>query len=113
MPLRMKHLSVCRMVPGPSSCLLADQITCCVSRMEQGEGSVTDASARIMMKRGVMETEGGVRFTRDLRHKVPSLYGYSEDMAFEFARNIKCPHLLIKVRLQNSKDDILNVLLGF
>jgi len=52
-----------------------------------------------MMRRGVAETEGGVRFTRDLRHKVPSLYGISEDMSFEFARNIKCPHLLIKVRV--------------
>ena len=72
-------------------------------RREQGEGSVTDASARIMMKRGVAEVEGGVSFTRDLRHKVPSLYGVSDDMAWEFARNIKCPHLLIKVRVQTTK----------
>ena len=83
-----------------------------VCRREQGEGSVTDASARIMMKRGVKEVEGGVCFTRDLRHKFPSLYGVSEEMAFEFARNIKCPHLLIKVRVQNNKDDILIVLIG-
>ena len=87
-------------------------VACDVRRIGQGEGSVTDDSARIMMRRGVAETEGGVRFTRDLRHKVPSLYGISEDMSFEFARNIKCPHLLIKVRVLNNKDDILMLTLG-
>ena len=102
MLLKKRHSSVSRMVPGERSCV-AVLITCDVCRTEQGEGSVTAESARIMMRRGVTECEGGVRFTRDLRHKVPSLYGISEDMAFEFARNIKCPHLLIKVRVKTTK----------
>jgi hypothetical protein len=34
---------------------------------------------------------------RDLRQRVGSLYGFHHDFLDEFARNIKCPHLLIKV----------------
>jgi hypothetical protein len=34
---------------------------------------------------------------RDLRQRVGSLYGLHHDFLNEFARNIKCHHLLIKV----------------
>lgn len=66
-------------------------------RVQQGEGSVTDESARIILKRGVVPCEGGFKYSRDLRHKAISLYGLTDDLCFEFAKNIKCPHLLIKV----------------
>ena len=44
----------------------------------QGEGAVTEESARIMLKRGLRrcEEKEGFVYTRDLRHKVYSLYGF-------------------------------------
>ena len=36
-------------------------------------------------------------FYRDLRHKVPSLYGFTDEYLEQFAKAITCPHLLIKV----------------
>jgi hypothetical protein len=41
-------------------------------------------------------TQNGFGF-RDLRQRVGSLYGFHHDFLDEFAKNIKCPHLLIKV----------------
>ena len=67
------------------------------SRNLQGEGAVTEESARIMLKRGLKQSGDGFVFTRDLRHKVPSLYGFTEEYLEEFAKNLSCPHLLIKV----------------
>ena len=72
-------------------------IGCYYSRNDQGEGSVTEESARIMLRRGIRPVEGGVSFSRDLRHRGYSLYGLVDGMCEEFARNIQCPHLLIKV----------------
>ena len=66
-------------------------------RAQQGDGSVTDESARIILKRGLVPCEGGFKYSRDLRHKAISLYGLTDDLCFEFAKNIQCPHLLIKV----------------
>ena len=63
----------------------------------QGEGAVTEEAARTILKRGLRRTEDGFVFARDLRHRAPSLYGFPEDYLEEFARAIKCPHLLIKV----------------
>ena len=64
-----------------------------------GENAVTETSARTMLKRGLKPSScgSGFVFTRDLRHRVPSLYGLPGEFLQEFARNIKCPHLLIKV----------------
>ena len=58
---------------------------------------MTPESLRIILKRGIVPCDGGFKFSRDLRHKAISLYGLTDDICFEFARNIKCPHLLIKV----------------
>ena len=58
---------------------------------------MTEESARIMLRRGIRPVEGGVSFSRDLRHRGYSLYGLVDGMCEEFARNIQCPHLLIKV----------------
>ena len=65
---------------------------------------MTAESARIMLRRGIRPVEGGVSFSRDLRHRGYSLYGLVDGMCEEFARNIQCPHLLIKVlKLQTSR----------
>ena len=58
---------------------------------------MTEESARIMLKRGLKRSGDGFVFTRDLRHKVPSLYGFTDEYLEEFAKNLSCPHLLIKV----------------
>ena len=63
----------------------------------QGEGAVTEDSARLILKRGLKQAGAGFVFTRDLRHKIPSLYGFLDEYLEEFAKNISCPHLLIKV----------------
>lgn len=75
----------------------------------QGEGSVTEDSARIMLRRGLKNCEDGREgfvFTRDLRHKVPSLYGFTDEYLEQFAKAITCPHLLIKASgSQHYEDD--------
>ena len=73
------------------------RISILFSRRLQGEGAVTEESARIMLKRGLKQSGDGFVFTRDLRHRVPSLYGFVDEYLEEFAKNISCPHLLIKV----------------
>jgi len=64
----------------------------------QGEGAVTEESARVMLRRGMRwcEEKEGFLFTRDLRHRAMSLYGFPEEYLQIFAKAIKCPHLLIK-----------------
>jgi len=71
----------------------------------QGEGAVTEESARIILKRGIKPVEGGYIFSRDLRHRAPSLYGYHMEFSEEFCRSIKCPQLLIKASDQPHYED--------
>jgi len=61
-----------------------------------GENSVTDEAAHIILERGVIQVEGGFMFSRDLRHRVGSLYGLHPEYLEQVAQNIKCRHLLIK-----------------
>ena len=75
------------------------------AKLMQGEGAVTEESSRIILKRGIKKVDGGYIFSRDLRHRITSLYGLSPDMCQEFAKNIKCPHLLIKADSPNYEDD--------
>ena len=59
---------------------------------------MTEESGRIMLTRGLRSTQGGFVFSRDLRQmSVFSLYGLSQEVLEQFAQNIKCPHLLLKV----------------
>ena len=85
------------------------------STFMHGKDNVTGESARIMLQRGAREVaalvkfshldemffqvEGGWQYTRDRRFQVTPLYGYPPDFLLEFCRNIRCPHLLIKVFL--------------
>ena len=69
-------------------------------RRDHGEGALTEQSGAVMLRRGLRlseEAEGRV-FSRDLRQmSVFSLNGLSQEVLQQFARSIKCPHLLIKV----------------
>ena len=71
------------------------------SDMLHGKNSVTEESARIILKRGLRPSNcgSGFVFTRDLRLVLRNLHGLSGDFLMEFARNIQCPHLLIKVNM--------------
>lgn len=47
--------------------------------------------------RGIRKTENSKYiFSRDLKQRIVSLYGYPTEMIKEFARKITCPHLVIK-----------------
>lgn len=66
-----------------------------------GEGAVTRESAIVLLKRGTQpvnpeDPNSEVVFTRDLRQRIGSLYGYDTDVIKEFASHIKCPHLIVK-----------------
>merc|ERR1719244_874523 len=98
-------------VKKPNFYLLRHKIIPCIKTEEEalkrlmesanfmhGEDAVTESSARTMLKRGLKLSScgEGFVFTRDLRHRIPSMYGLPGEFLEEFARNIKCPHLLVK-----------------
>jgi len=57
---------------------------------------LTDESAEILLQRGLQKVgEDSYEFTRDLRHRVPGLYGLTEEFLEEFAKSVKCPTLLV------------------
>lgn len=73
-----------------------------------GENSVTEEAAHIILQRGVKKLEdgSGFVFTRDLRHRVGSLYGLHPEYMEKVAAGIKCRHLLIKAtRSPNYESD--------
>ena len=66
-----------------------------------GTGAVTRESAVILLKRGMELVDpddpgSPYTFTRDLRQKAGSLYGYTTNAIKEFASHVKCPHLIVK-----------------
>ena len=66
-----------------------------------GTGAVTRDSAVTLLKRGMLpvnpeDPDSPYTFTRDLRQKAGSLYGYTTSAIKEFASHIKCPHLIVK-----------------
>ena len=47
--------------------------------------------------RGIKETDDSkYTFSRDIKQRIVSLYGYPTNVIKEFAQKIKCPHLVIK-----------------
>lgn len=83
-----------------------------------GTGAVTRESAVILLKRGMKpidenDPESPYLFTRDLRQKAGSLYGYTTDAIKEFASHVKCPHLIVKAdggSLYENRDVAMEVL---
>ena len=65
--------------------------------IEDEQDSLTKEASEILLKRGLKNIdESYFTFSRDLRHKSPSLNSFSPEQAEQFAKNIKCPHLVIK-----------------
>ena len=81
-------------------------------------------SAKILLQRGLrrvgnssQEEEGQQKdqweFTRDLKHRVGSLYGYPQEVMKCLASQVKCPHLIIKAqdgRLYEMEENVQEVL---
>ena len=81
-----------------------------------GEATITEAGADALLKRGVKpvvndktdtsntdtnntdtdKTDTKYVYTRDLRHRVTSLYGYSDDVLAGLIARITCPVLVVK-----------------
>ena len=52
-------------------------------------------------------------FTRDLKHRVGSLYGYPQEVMKSLASEVKCPHLIIKAqdgRLYEKTENVTEIL---
>jgi len=64
-----------------------------------GEEGITEEAAKVFMKRGLKREAEGFVYTRDLRHRARSLYGIPTESLKEWARNIRCPHLIIAAQL--------------
>lgn len=54
------------------------------------------SSARTLLERGLMPTEGGLSWRADSRLRLPSRVRFSEDQVLAFMRRITCPTLLIR-----------------
>ena len=71
------------------------------SHQMHGNESITVESAKILLQRGlkkVSDTEDKWEFTRDLKHRIAALYGYPQEVMTKLASEVKCPHLIVKVR---------------
>ncbi len=69
-------------------------------RLVQANGGSIDAqAAEVLMRRGTRKNpDGGIYFSRDLRHVIPSFANYTLEQHLEFAKRIKCPLLLLKAK---------------
>ena len=76
-------------------------------------------SAKILLQRGLRrvgnedEPKDQWEFTRDLKHRVGSLYGYPQEVMKCLASQVKCPHLIIKAqdgRLYEKEENVYEVL---
>ena len=67
-----------------------------------GEASLTEQSAKILLERGLRQVsesnDDAWEFTRDLRHRVASLYQYPAEVIRHIASEIKCPHLIVAAK---------------
>ena len=65
--------------------------------MEAHGNSLTEESARILMKRGTKKQKWGITFSRDIRLKVPSLDPPpTDDQMTKFMSHMKCDLLVIR-----------------
>ena len=66
-----------------------------------GQDCLTSHAADALLLRGLTKASNidgnkdGLTFSRDLRHRVPGLYGYPWLVWQEFGKRISCPHLVI------------------
>lgn len=71
-----------------------------LKRMMEAHGnSLTEDSARILMKRGTKKQKWGLTFSRDIRLKVPSLDPPpTDDQMIKFMNDLKCDLLVIRAK---------------
>lgn len=71
-----------------------------LKRMMEAHGnSLTEQSARVLMKRGTKRQKWGITFSRDIRLKVPSLDPPpTDDQMTKFMSHLKCDLLLIRAK---------------
>lgn len=80
-----------------------------------GKEVITDESADILLKRGLKRVRDGTEidacftFTRDIRHRVTSLYSLTQEVIEDFASRITCPFLLIKATGGRGYEDPKNL----
>lgn len=67
-----------------------------------GEGAVTIEAAQCLLERGLVAEAGGHVFGRDKRLALRDMMGMPHIFNQEFARNIKCPHLLVLASQENA-----------
>ena len=63
--------------------------------MFHGENALTADAADSLLRGGLIREGEKFILSRDLRHRVASLYGYSKEIWIEFLKGIACPHLLV------------------
>jgi pimeloyl-ACP methyl ester carboxylesterase len=71
-----------------------------LKRMTESHGhSLTEDSARILMKRGSKKMKWGVTFTRDIRHNLPPFDpSPSEEAMLNFVSRMRCDLLVIRAK---------------
>lgn len=83
------------------------------SNQIHGQESITVDSAKILLERGLKKAQDGKEdsweFTRDLKHRITSLYGYPQEVMRTVAAEVKCPHLIIKAKQGNLYEPLENV----
>jgi len=67
--------------------------------VKANNGSINNEAAEVLMRRGATQNEeGGYFFSRDIRHVIPSISGYTADQHAEYAKKLTCPLLLLKAK---------------
>ena len=65
------------------------------ARLLGSNPGLTPASAKLLLRRGATACDGGFRFTRDLRLRLPSKYRLTEEMVNSFVRHVACDVMLV------------------
>ena len=72
-----------------------------VDNVSGQEGSMTEGALAALCARSIKKIdkggdEVGYVFTRDIRHRIRSLYMMENHLVMEYIKRVKCPHLCIK-----------------
>lgn len=67
-----------------------------VKRLLDGNPSISEKSAHILLERGLVKVEGGVKFSRDFRINLKNVVRISMEQSLDLHSKIKAPVLLLK-----------------
>lgn len=65
------------------------------AKLLSSNAALTPKSAHQLLRRGAIACDGGYKFTRDLRIKIPSPFRMSERMVSSFIANVTCEVMLV------------------